>query len=1194
MKLTNKKLEELIMEELSLLTEIKELSDITFPIPKDALKTPKGRKQYLGSDTGFSKKKWAKASEEGEIDKAKFVKIINSMDGHIKTQMKNHKTANTWVALLDPNAAASFIGGNTPTTSTAQAQKPTTVVSATPQVQQPITFDLQTFNKLIDTVLEAAKGTDQSVVDTAKKNLRDYFQKFSKDAENAADKDKQLVSKVGAAINAKAKFDFAQLQAEIDKVTAATDLQGLTQAETDLTSYYTKNKADIDANQTEKTKYEAAILKISDKKQLFQDATFKKLIDDAVTIAADPNSGVSKLKTTKADLENKKNTDPAFGTYVTKNKQNYDAAIKDLNNAILTPIGNLKIDSTPDLYMKTKFKDSSGNYTDMPILGELSEAMGFTASSFKERIIKLDQIFNNPASALSQIGAFVQDTDNDGTKDDDVLSTLLSATFVVEMLDQIKGEDVTSAGFYLESWVLSLISGGKKYHGDAMDLEIPVSGGTEFWSCKFYLNADLHVKQASLYNSGFGTGTGELPYNILYISKNIQNQTQKPTKLDFYHISSKDPSYNLEPTVKNMKTSLDHQGNLIEEQDLVPFATIDLTKFNAFEASINQLAPAANTKEELYQQLYESSIGLRNNVNLLKAHLANYFQTFDKNSADNVVKAGENVNYYLTSLDTKKTTFDPTAGGQQISPQDQEVLLKNKDYLEDPEGRLPEITISQDYRRLPPRKPVRGQLGRLKKADIQGFKHDVIDKISGNISGNTPEDRIRNFCKWFSNVYNNTLNAMSDTQNQPLMQSFSQVIAAENLFRIMNSIKVVSESGSNIAGFTIENWFSSILGGFTGGDNQQLEDIMFFQFDNSGNLQNMTGYSSKLYQALGNTSNAQTIKETKDKIRNRIVSMLKFDNSSYKLYPILSQNWNINTLKPQTVTNWQSINNNASDASEGGSMDNLLKFFLKKANEILGSTDQKFEPKHLEAIANAPNFSDIIDTSLSVATPKEMDKGTNVRGERYFGVGNQFQQNTELKFRGVSILVDYDYVNKIKIAKKLLFYLSPEFTFTYQEFGEGFNRRGYGEGGAKTFGVEKFTGWYKGLPTGWRQGDKKGWFELMSNIQGEHELLGVINVDPTSIDKFLDNLELKMNGVKNNFIDIFRTFNEFKYTIFSFFNEPAIKYLDMSVANFADFKIKMNAAFTAAGFTSAQISESMEALDKLILEILQESKKRKK
>ena len=115
MKLTNNKLEQLIMEELSLLTEMKELSDITFPIPKDALKDNAGRKQYLGSNKAFSAKKWKNASKEGEIDKAKFVEIIKSFRTDQQNQMKKHPTAKTWAALLDPDTARAFIGADTAT-----------------------------------------------------------------------------------------------------------------------------------------------------------------------------------------------------------------------------------------------------------------------------------------------------------------------------------------------------------------------------------------------------------------------------------------------------------------------------------------------------------------------------------------------------------------------------------------------------------------------------------------------------------------------------------------------------------------------------------------------------------------------------------------------------------------------------------------------------------------------------------------------------------------------------------------------------------------------------------------------------------------------------------------------------------------------------------------------------------------------
>lgn len=138
MKLTNNALEQMIMEELSLLTEMKKLSDITFPIPKDALKDNNGRKKYLGASSAFDRKKWKNASEEGEIDKAKFVEIIKSFRTDQQNQMKTHKQAKTWAALLDADTAAAFIGGDT---STDTATEPDTTTKPDTTTEPDTTTD---------------------------------------------------------------------------------------------------------------------------------------------------------------------------------------------------------------------------------------------------------------------------------------------------------------------------------------------------------------------------------------------------------------------------------------------------------------------------------------------------------------------------------------------------------------------------------------------------------------------------------------------------------------------------------------------------------------------------------------------------------------------------------------------------------------------------------------------------------------------------------------------------------------------------------------------------------------------------------------------------------------------------------------------------------------------------------------------
>ena len=67
----------------------------------------------------------------------------------------------------------------------------------------------------------------------------------------------------------------------------------------------------------------------------------------------------------------------------------------------------------------------------------------------------------------------------------------------------------------------------------------------------------------------------------------------------------------------------------------------------------------------------------------------------------------------------------------------------------------------------------------------------------------------------------------------------------ENLFKLLNSTKIIEEAGSNIAGFNLENWIAAIGGGFAAGSNTELEDIIKIKKDADGKIR-LEGFGLKL------------------------------------------------------------------------------------------------------------------------------------------------------------------------------------------------------------------------------------------------------------------------------------------------------------------------------------------------------------
>ena len=198
----------------------------------------------------------------------------------------------------------------------------------------PPALNLVKFQALIDDVIKAATGTDQTIVDTAKTNLNTYYSSFQTAADTKMAADAPLKANYDKAVAAKAKFNFTNFKIELDKVTNATDLSTLAQAVADLKAYYTANQTVIDGDPAELAKYNAAITSVPVKKKAIQNAGFKKKIDDATILAANTGAGETSLKASKQNLIDTNTTDPDFKQYVLANQADYDAAIKALEDAI--------------------------------------------------------------------------------------------------------------------------------------------------------------------------------------------------------------------------------------------------------------------------------------------------------------------------------------------------------------------------------------------------------------------------------------------------------------------------------------------------------------------------------------------------------------------------------------------------------------------------------------------------------------------------------------------------------------------------------------------------------------------------------------------------------------------------------------------------------------------------------------------
>lgn len=90
---------------------------------------------------------------------------------------------------------------------------------------------------------------------------------------------------------------------------------------------------------------------------------------------------------------------------------------------------------------------------------------------------------------------------------------------------------------------------------------------------------------------------------------------------------------------------------------------------------------------------------------------------------------------------------------------------------------------------------------------------------------------------------------MDGVQDQSETVDFSNLVAFENLYRLMQSVKTIEEAGDNIAGFNFENWIAAVGGGFAAGTNQELEDMVKVYKDDDGVKVEGFGLKFKNYNA---------------------------------------------------------------------------------------------------------------------------------------------------------------------------------------------------------------------------------------------------------------------------------------------------------------------------------------------------------
>ena len=86
------------------------------------------------------------------------------------------------------------------------------------------------------------------------------------------------------------------------------------------------------------------------------------------------------------------------------------------------------------------------------------------------------------------------------------------------------------------------------------------------------------------------------------------------------------------------------------------------------------------------------------------------------------------------------------------------------------------------------------------------------------------------------------------------------------------------------------------------------------------------------------------------------------------------------------------------------------------------------------------------------------------------------------------------------------------------------------------------------------------------------ELVGEFPISLDIVEDLLKNLDAKLN-YKQNFTQVFSHFNKFKYSIFSFFNDPRLEFLEQALKHYEQFKNQLNSSFKQSGFKT-EINES--------------------
>jgi hypothetical protein len=794
-------------------------------------------------------------------------------------------------------------------------------------------------------------------------------------------------------------------------------------------------------------------------------------------------------------------------------------------------------DTTPDMF--TRPFQTTSKLKGMDTVQLLSNNMFGKNTKVTERITNLCDMINNvDQTTITKLQDSVADNDGDGNKNDDKLSTLLATTFSAEMIKGFGSYNPTSAGFYFENWVISMFGGnvGKGAGGGATDIVI----NGEDWSLKFYQGIESKVTQA-----GSNLDKVNKRYNVLYGAKYYKmsegkillNEAggQQIQRVDFYHLI-----WHPKPPKRNWNF-----GETVRTTGLKPFATLHFDNI----AKLSSDPSSLKIQDATMKSLYTECVTLKNKISLLKAYLADYFQTITNDQARNlqaalgVDKTAEEVGTHVNQIQDQKIFYDPQKGKTTLDSQDKDVLKRNEKYVQDPKGRLPEVNILQDY------------------ANISNpISNSVIGKINQQLTGDTTVEKLKSFVSFCNKTMEeNTM----DTTN--IQKSFASIIALENLYRIIHSIKVLEETGDNISGFNLENWLAAIGGGMTAGTNQELEDVVKmsgagndFTIEAFGlkNYQEGTGvglslelYWRVLYGKLKKMKSGNKKTQTIDNIKTLLgvddLSNIKDKGDTWR-EQAFSYGRDLRTI---LIRN-KKLKADASFGDEKKYMWNLVSGSPTKdellANKALLKVDTKFggnaafiPRKYFKERGIVPVHGVTKVTFTSVAAVTKFKRGMSSGGEPL--------------------------TKDLSMPLKLSFYnKTVELTWDKDE---------------EQFQSDEFDDLYT------------------PNIEGNYDLLGEIDFSKSDLNKLLSNLDAALDVTKNNFIKVFQAFNTFKYNIFIFFNDTNSQYLDAALVSYKSFKDLMNKSFKEMGFVNDQgiyISESIKMLDNLILEILQEAKKRKK